>query len=452
MNQTSNRKSLVDKIRRRWLALLHSPMLGGMILMFFTLLALVLANSPIGHSFVDYWETDFGIQFGNWSLEQSLLHWINDALMAIFFFVIGMEIKREMLTGDLSSFKKASLPVFAALGGMLVPALLYSLINAGGEAAHGWGVPMATDIAFALGILILLGTKIPTSLKLLLTSIAVVDDIGAIIVIALFYTSKIDWMFLLYGGGIYALLLLLNVMKVRAIPVFLLLGTVLWFALLKSGIHATIAGVLLASTIPTEAHKSILEFNIFEFIRANQRSLQEMQSSGESDSHSDPGESFIQYSVKSIKDDLLSPLQRLEHSFHPWVVFFIVPLFAFANAGVIIDTELTSKMFDPLAIGIIIGLLIGKPIGIYLFSRIAVALKLAQKPPQITWAQVLGVGFLGGIGFTMSFFVSQLAFSGLEMLSLAKISVLVASAISACVGFFMLSLLHSMKKRKKVNH
>lgn len=438
MIQFLKKQKLFHRIKDPLVEFVRLEAFSGIVLMFFTVMALVLANSAIGESFIAYWSNYFGVQFGDWSLKKSFLHWINDGLMAVFFFVVGLEIKRELLTGGLSSIKKASLPIFAAIGGMLIPALIYVSFNTQGSGTHGWGVPMATDIAFALGILILLGKRIPISLKLLLTSIAIVDDIGAVIVIALYYTSEIDWIYLLYGGGIYAVLWFFNYLKIRNIPVYLIFGVFLWYVLLKSGVHATLAGILLALTIPARASK-----NLFEFIGSNQELLENLETKISKLSKK-PNEKFIQSSVSSIESiciKVISPLQRLEHSFHPWVAYLIVPLFAFANAGVIIDTELTSRVFEPISIGIIVGLFVGKPLGIFLFSWIGVKMKLAQKPSEICWSQILGIGFLGGIGFTMSFFVSQLAFTDGEVLSLAKLAVLIASFFSGITGFLILKLL-----------
>ncbi|MRT92947.1 Na+/H+ antiporter NhaA [Ancylomarina sp. 16SWW S1-10-2] len=435
MIQFFKRKRLFDRIKDPLADFVRLEAFGGIVLMVFTVLALVIANSYMGEDFLAYWENYFGLHFGDWQLSKTLIHWINDGLMAIFFFVVGLEIKREMLTGGLSSIKNASLPIFAAVGGMLVPALIYVYFNQTGSGTHGWGVPMATDIAFALGILILLGNRIPVSLKLLLTSIAIVDDIGAVIVIALFYTSEIDWMYLIYGGGIYALLWGLNLLKVRIIPVYLFLGCILWYVLLKSGVHATLAGILLALTIPARA-----SCEVFEFIKSGTSLLSQMgkipteSTVAETDKH-------IQSSVETIKEncqEVISPLQRLEHALHPFVIYFIVPLFAFANAGVIIDHQLLGEVLEPISIGIILGLFLGKPIGIYLFAWAGVRLGFARKPVDVYWSQILGIGFLGGIGFTMSFFVSQLAFTDPSVLSLAKLAVLIASVLSGLIGFLIL--------------
>ncbi len=435
MIQFLKKKLPLDRIKDPLVEFVKLEAFGGIVLMTFTLLALGLANSIFGDAFIAHWEKYFGVHFGDWELSKTLIHWINDGLMAIFFFVVGLEIKREMLTGGLSSLKNATLPIFAAVGGMLIPALIYVFFNREGVGTHGWGIPMATDIAFALGILILLGDRIPVSLKLLLTSIAIVDDIGAVIVIALFYTSEIDWMYLIYGGGIYALLWGLNMLKIRSIPVYLLLGLLLWYVLLKSGVHATLAGILLALTIPARAN-----CNVIEFVKSGTSLLTQMSKISDKSTVAEK-DKHVQSSIETIEDnckEVISPLQRLEHALHPWVAYLIVPLFAFANAGIFIDHQLLNQVFEPISLGIILGLFLGKPLGIYLFAFVGVRLGFAQKPIDVCWTQILGIGFLGGIGFTMSFFVSQLAFSDAAVLSLAKVAVLIASVLSGVIGFLIL--------------
>ena len=436
MIQFLKKKRIFDRIKDPLVEFMRMEAFGGIVLMFFTILAMGLTNSIFGESFLAYWKQNFGIHLGEWQLSKSLLHWINDGLMAIFFFVVGLEIKRELLTGGLSSIKKASLPIFGAIGGMTVPALVYILFNQTGSGTHGWGIPMATDIAFALGILLLLGKRIPTSLKLLLTSIAIVDDIGAVIVIALYYTSEIDWVYLLYGGGIYVILWIINLLKIRNLSVFLILGMLLWFTLLKSGVHATLAGILLAFTIPARANR-----NVSEFIRSNTVLLKELGTTLVKDKKLK--EKNIQSSISAVEGnciEVISPLQRLEHLFHPWVAYLIVPLFAFSNAGVILDGNVMGNILNPISLGVILGLFIGKPLGIFLFSYLGVKMGFAQKPQKICWSQIIGIGFLGGIGFTMSFFVSQLAFSDPSILNQAKIAVLIASVVSGLLGFIILRM------------
>ncbi len=435
MSEFLKKQRFFDRIKDPLVDFVKMEAFGGIVLMAFTVLALGIANSSVGEDFLAYWSNYFGFHFGDWKLSKTLIHWINDGLMAVFFFVVGLEIKREMLTGRLSSIKNARLPIFAVIGGMLVPALIYVFFNQAGPGADGWGVPMATDIAFALGILILLGKRIPLSLKLLLTSIAIVDDIGAVIVIALFYTSEIDWMYLVYGGGVYALLWCLNIFKVRSIPVYILLGLLLWYAMLKSGVHATLAGVFLALTIPARANR-----DVFEFIKSGTSLLTQMEKLPTDSTIADK-DKHIQSSVETIEancKEVVSPLHRLEHALHPWVAYLIIPLFAFANAGIIINHQLLGQVFEPISLGIILGLFIGKPLGIYLFALFGVRLGFAEKPNDVRWAQIIGIGFLGGIGFTMSFFVSQLAFADPATLSLAKMAVLIASVLSGFIGFMLL--------------
>ncbi|TKG97157.1 Na+/H+ antiporter NhaA [Puteibacter caeruleilacunae] len=443
MIQRLKEKRIFHRIKDPLVEFVRLEAFSGIVLMFFTILALIIANSIYGHEFIEYWEDKVGFKFGGWELSKTLLHWVNDGLMAIFFFVVGLEIKRELLSGGLSSMKKASLPIFAAFGGMLVPALIYVGINQGSAGSHGWGIPMATDIAFALGILILLGKRVPVSLKLLLTSIAIVDDIGAVIVIALYYTNEISWGYLMMGAVIYALLWGLNLLKVRKVPPYIYLGVLLWYVFLKSGVHATLAGILLAFAIPAKAYR-----NIGEFVDSNNSLLKNL--TGKRDvPDTTPRDEHVQASVSAIQAnciEVMSPLQRLEHHLHPWVAYAIVPLFAFANAGVMIDTELMGQLTEPISLGIIMGLFLGKPIGITLFSFLGVKFGLAKKPDDVHWIQIIGVGLLGGIGFTMSFFVSQLAFTEVEFLRMAKFAVLMASVCSGFVGFWVLRLCCQSKK------
>jgi len=438
-----NEKSLMKSLKKPLLNFIHLEASGGFVLMFFTFLALVLANSNVSSEFFSFWEQKVGLELGTGSLIKTLLHWINDGLMAVFFFVVGLEIKREILTGGLSSVKKASLPIFAAIGGMLVPAAIYFAINYSHDTVIGWGIPMATDIAFALGIMIMLGKKVPLALKLLLTSLAIVDDIGAVLVIAFFYTSQIIWSYVVVALLAFLALCLFNYKKYRSIPLYMVFGFILWFALLKSGIHATLAGILLAITIPAKS-----KINLKSFIGDNKKLLKKIVKREDYKTSADY-EANTQSVIGSIKDNckqVISPLQYLEHLLHPWVAFLIVPIFAFANAGVQIDGDLISHISDPAALGIIAGLFIGKPLGIFMFSKLACLLGWASKADEISWVQIIGIGFLGGIGFTMSFFVSQLAFDSDLVLNVAKLAVLIASFLSSMVGFI---ILYSFAKKNK---
>ncbi len=374
----------------------HTESAGGIVLLVCAAVALLWANSPWGDSYFHLWETNIGIRVGWHALDMSLHHWINDGLMAVFFFVVGLEIKREMLVGELSTPRQAALPIAGALGGMIVPALIYAALNAGGPGSAGWGIPMATDIAFALGVLALLGPRVPVGLKVFLTALAIADDLGAVMVIALFYTSGLAYYSLLVGAGILAALIGLNVLGVRRPAPYLALGVLLWLAFLKSGVHATVAGVVLAMTIPARARV-------------------------------DEEESL----------DVESPLFTMERSLHGPVAFFIMPLFALANAGVAVGGLLDSLSL-PVTSGVVLGLVFGKPIGITFFSWMAVRFGLATLPAQTSWRALHGVSWLGGIGFTMSLFIAGLAFTDANLLDSAKLGILGASLVAGMAGWVML--------------
>lgn len=364
---------------------------GGLTLIFFTVISLILTNSSFQNEYIGIWEKSFA--------GMSLEHWINDALMAIFFLLIGLELKREFQIGELSSIKKAALPLVSAAGGMLVPALIYLIFNYNETTINGFGIPMATDIAFALGILSLLGNRVPLSLKIFLTALAVIDDLGAIMVIALFYTKTIIWLNLLASIGLFGLLLLFNKLKVKSLLVYIPVGIVMWYFMHHSGIHATITGVLLAFAIPTKPSKK-----------------------------------------------LASPAEITQRFLHYPVPFLILPLFALANTAIIIDDNWLESLSSPASQGIAFGLIIGKPLGILLFTWLAVQIKIAEKPSGVTWNQLLGVGALGGIGFTMSIFVTLLAFDSATVINHGKFAILISSLIAGVIGFIWLFI--SLKTKK----
>ncbi|AZA60307.1 Na+/H+ antiporter NhaA [Chryseobacterium indoltheticum] len=372
---------------------------SGVLLIFCVFFALIIANSSLGTGFQQI--LDYQLGFENVDLKYPLSIWINDGLMAIFFLLVGLEIKRELVEGELSSFKNASLPIFAAVGGMVVPAVIYSIFNSGTEYSNGWGIPMATDIAFSLAIISMLGKKVPASLKIFLTALAIVDDLGAILVIAIFYTEQIHWIYLLLSVGIVAVLFILNFLKVTKLIFYIIPGIFLWYFLHHSGIHATIAGVLLALSIPTN--------------------------------------------VSKIK---ISPLEKLEHTLHFPVSFIIMPIFALTNTNITFNSGMVDGLFNSLGLGIIGGLVLGKLIGINLFSLIAVKLKVSALPQRSSWSQMLGVGLLAGIGFTMSIFIALLSFKHeVDFQDEAKFAILIASFIAAISGYVILNL--SSKKRRK---
>lgn len=415
--------------------------MGGIVLFSSAALALIIANSPLGESFHHIWETIFTIGIGDHVIAKSLHHWINDGLMAIFFFVVGLELKREILVGELKNPRLALLPIMAAIGGMLFPALIYFAINANG-ATEGWGVPMATDIAFALGILYLLGDRIPLSLKVFLTAIAIVDDLGAVLVIAFFYTSEIDFGSLFRGLGFLLILIAANLAGVRNTLFYGVVGIAgVWLAFLLSGVHATIAAVLAAFTIPASTHideetftaKLSILFNRFKSAEPNDNRLvtheqQEVLSK-------------IQYFSKNA----IPPLQRLEHGLHPFVSFVVMPIFALSNAGVAFHGNILDSLFAPVTLGIAFGLIVGKIVGVTFMTWLTIKLRLSSLPTGMSMKQVAMVGILAGVGFTMSLFIAGLAFESEELLSQAKLGVLLASISAGFAGYFTLKRYFSEK-------
>lgn len=376
---------------------LRSGQIGGILLLVSVVISLCIANSPLYESLSSLLHHQLGFVVGSFNLMYSTEVWINDGLMAIFFLLVGLEIKREIVEGELSSIKQAAMPVFAAIGGMIVPASIYAIFNQGTETAGGWGIPMATDIAFALAIISMLGDKVPSSLKIFLAALAIVDDLGAILVIAVFYTNELHTDQLLYSAGIMALLILLNKFGVKSLIFYLIPGVFLWYFVHHSGIHATIAGVLLAFTIPTNL------------------------------------------------SDEESPLEKLEHSLTKPVNFLIMPVFALANTLIRFESGMVEGLASSLGMGIIFGLIVGKTLGIFTFSWLSVKLKWSGLPSEARWAHIAGVGLLGGIGFTMSIFISLLSFDDPLLQSEAKFSILIASVLAGSLGFIYLKSLNRSK-------
>ena len=428
--------------KRLWQMLTHpvskfleDGILGGVLLILGTLVALFLANSSYHDSYESMLHLELGFRIGGFGYEASLEHFINDGLMVIFFFVVGLEIKRELLVGELCSMKKALLPAIAAFGGMIVPAGLYFLLNFNGDYASGWGIPMATDIAFALGILAILGNRVPFSLKVFLLALAIFDDIGAILVIAVFYGGPINWTSLLIGLGLLLCSVALNVFGVRRTLPYALLGIALWFTLLNSGVHATIAGVLLAMTIPARSKLDQQGFKnqTGDFIRNFPDTPVEIMVV-------DEDQRELMKKIQCSVNDLDSPLQRLEDSLHDVSNYLILPIFALANAGVqIIGGSSEQTLFNPISIGILAGLVLGKPIGIFLAVLLSSATGVASMPDGVTKLQILGVGCLGGIGFTMSIFITNLAITDTVPQNEAKLAILLASVLSSVIGILALN-------------
>ena len=408
--------------------------LSGVLLIAVTALALVWANSPWSETYFHLWETEVSLGLAARPVTASLHDWINDGLMAVFFLLVGLEIKRELLVGELSSIRQATLPLAAAVGGMVVPAVLYWLLNMGGEGARGWGIPMATDIAFALGVLTLLGPRVPVGLKVFLTALAIVDDMGAVLVIALFYTSTISWGAIGLAGVAMVVLLTMNRLGVRQILPYLLAGIALWAALLTSGVHATIAGVLLAVTIPSRTR-----INAEEFLRKGRSLLDDFESSETGDLLvlTSKGQQEALYELDRNASAVQAPLLKLEHVLHGPVSFLIMPLFALANAGVSLE-GVGGALIDRVTIGVIVGLLVGKPVGVMLFSWLAVRLRFADVPANVSWRDLHGAAWLAGIGFTMSLFVGNLAFGeGSAQLTAAKVGILIGSLVAGTVGWYL---------------
>ncbi len=428
---------LVDRVLAPFQRFARIEASGGIVLLGCTAAALAWANSPWADSYHHLWETELLLRAGPRELRMSLHHFINDGLMAVFFFLVGLEIKRELLAGELSTVRQAALPMAAALGGLAVPAALYALVNRGGPGAAGWGVPMATDIAFALGVLALLGDRVPIGLKVFLTALAIVDDIGAVLVIAVFYSGGIAWGALAAAGIVLLLAIAANASGVRGAWPYAVLGVVLWAAVLTSGVHATVAGVLLAMTIP--ARTRIDQAGFRAGVRDALAGLEPARGPDDTILTNLEYQSAI-HRVEALGEQAQAPLARLEHGLHGIVAFGIMPLFALANAGVSLAAgEIAAGARHPVTLGIVLGLVLGKPVGITLASWLAVRLGVASLPAGVTMRLVHGAGWLGGIGFTMALFVAGLAFADApRLLEVAKLGILAASLTAGVTGWLLL--------------
>jgi Na+:H+ antiporter, NhaA family len=407
---------------------------SGIVLLAAALAALAWANSPWDESYFDFWHTSISIDADIVAIDMDLRDWINDGLMTIFFFLMGLEIKRELVYGELSSRKRAVLPAAAALGGMIAPAVIYTAFNAGGDGARGWGIPMATDIAFALGALSLLSRRIPFSVKVFLLAIAVADDIGAILVIAAFYSSELDFLALLLAAAVLLTIVALNRSGVRNVDVYVLFGIILWVLVIESGVHATIAGVVLGLMTPAGRF-----YAVDSFADSAQDLINRFRVAHQT------GNEGIQQGVLSQMEDLShgteAPLDRLERALHPWVSFLIVPVFALANAGIHITGDVAREALEsPVSQGVAVGLTLGKPIGIVLFTWLALKLHLGELPAGATWGHILGVGLLAGIGFTVALLITGLAFEDDTLADRARLGVLAASVVAGGLGLAFLLL------------
>jgi NhaA family Na+:H+ antiporter len=427
------RAFLSDRLVAPAQAFMQNEVSGGVVVLVAAVIAFAWANSPWSAAYFDLWHSHIVIETGLFTINEDLGHFVNDGLMAIFFFVIGLETKRELLHGELAGFRKAALPVTAALGGMIVPAGIYSILNATGEGAKGWGVPMATDIAFALGVLALLGRRIPFPLRVFLMALAVADDIGAIAVIAIFYTSSLSFEASMYALIILAFIFGARQVGVRSIDFYVIVGAVFWLAVYKSGIHATIAGVVLALLTPASPDRPLSAFR--------QEAEELLAGLGASSDDLEREQTLLNEFESAVRNSE-APLERLERHLHPWVVFTIVPIFALANAGV----EVTRDAFEgavnsPITFGVAFGLLFGKPIGIFLASWLAVRTGLAALPHGVGWIHIAGAGILAGIGFTVALFVTDLAFDAQVLKDEAKLGILSASLLAAVLGYGALRLI-----------
>lgn len=418
---------------------IHRQTTSGILLMLCAILAIIIANSAWLETYHHILETKLSLGLGEWVLSMSVHHWINDGLMALFFFLVGLELKRELLVGELSNIKAALLPIIAAIGGMVMPALIYFSFNQSGHTANGWGIPMATDIAFALGVLALLGNRVPKALLGFLVALAIVDDLGAVLVIAVFYTEQLDFSALIGAIAVLVVLASINLGGIRKPLPYMILGVILWLFLLKSGVHATLAGIFLAFIIPIRP-----KYDPESFLKGANELLTKIDSIY----HSEPNiikNYKMRAHIRSLESgirNVQAPAQILEHHMHLPIAYLVIPIFALANAGVPIDIkELGNDLFQPVSMGVIAGLVLGKLIGIAGFVWIAIKLGISTLPPKINMKHIIGVSLLGGIGFTMSIFIAELGFANSpEDLLMAKTGILVASLIAGISGYLWLYL------------
>lgn len=427
----------IDFTRRVYLPVqrfIQVEWVGSVLLLAAALLALAWANSPWAESYHNLWEIHLSIDLGLFHIDESLHHWINDGLMAVFFFLVGLEIKRELLHGNLASPRQAALPVVAAIGGMVVPAAIYASLNAGGPGASGWGIPMATDIAFALGVLGLVGRRAPIDLRIFLLALAIVDDLGAIMVIAIFYTAEISTQALVMAAVIIGVILIMRRMGIRSMGAYLVVGFLLWAAVLESGIHATIAGVILGALTPARSFFGPEEFNEVagELVERHRIALAEGQ---DAEADATLGK------IEELAVNTESPLERLERSIHPWSAYLVLPVFALANSGVEFSGDaVAGAMGSPVTLGIVGGLILGKLVGVVGASWLVVKMGLAALPVGVRWIHIMGVSLLAGIGFTVALFITQLAFTDPQLIAEGKMGILAASLIAGVAGFLFLRM------------
>lgn len=418
---------ILDRLAKPFARFLAIEAAAGGTLLFFTVAALVLSNSPWAHSFLSVWETQIGFQVGAWEFARTLRHWINDGLMTLFFFLVSLELKRELVLGELRSPRMAALSILAALGGMLVPAALYLMIQAGQPGQHGWGTVMATDTAFVIGCLALLGSRIPQTLRVFMLSLAIIDDIGAILVVAIGYSSHIAWPALALAALGVAVVRALAALGFRGFPIYFVIGGFIWVAVDASGIHATVTGVILG--LMTPARRWVSDDRLYAILKQVIAHPASDEGSGDTRDRN-----TLQVAEVAARETL-SPVERLEIALHPWVGFVIMPLFALANAGVSLSMD---NLGAPVTLAVFVGFVVGKPAGVLSFSWLAVRAGIAIRPPELSWGSLAGGGLLAGIGFTMALFIANLAFSE-SLVGSAKLGILLASVVSALAGLALLS-------------
>jgi Na+:H+ antiporter, NhaA family len=421
---------------QQWITrIFKSQIIGSVLLIIATVVALVWANTPWHESYFHLWETPIGFSLGDMSFSLTLHQWINDGLMVLFFLSVGLEIKREILVGKLSSPRTALLPILAALGGMIVPAVVYLVFNLGGAGAGGWGIPMATDIAFAIGILLLLGDRVPLSLKVFVTALAIIDDIGAVLVIALFYSGDIIWSGLWGALAFLGLIFIFTRLNVRHTAVYMLLTAGVWVGVMASGVHATLAGILAAIMVPARSRIDPDQFLHLEYVHLRRLRFSKLTATSVL---TDEVQIEALFDMEKNVRDMEPVLVWLEHALLPYVTFLVIPLFALSNAGIHLSGDVLSLLASPVTLGVIFGLIFGKQLGVMLFTWGAVHFKLSGLPDDVTWAQVYGVSWLTSIGFTMSLFVTELAFTDAQLIANAKLGILLASLFAGVVGYAVL--------------
>jgi len=446
----STRQLVADQIFKPTQRFFRKEAASSILLIAATIIALIWINSSIGETYHSFWHTEVSFAFGHFHISKTLVHWINDGFMSLFFFTVGLEIKREILVGELATPKKALLPVIAALGGMIVPGLIYAALNIGLPTISGWGVPVATDIAFALGAVAVFGRRLPVGLRIFLAAFAIADDLGAVVIIAIFYTKGIVWSYLIISLFLILGLAVANFLWIRWTLVYAILGLAVWFFVLGSGIHPTIAGVIVSLFVPARGR-----YDTDNFLQNVRKITEKFECEDQSCGYSILLNQEHMHAVQALElacHDVETPLQRLMHALHPWVAFLILPFFAMGNTGLTFHGIVFSEMVSNTVItGIIFGLVFGKPLGVMLFSYVSVKTGIASLPQGVRWSHIFGGAMLGGIGFTMSLFLADLSFSEPQILNYARIAILTGSIFSAVIGMTFLGFVSIVKPGRTEN-